>query len=313
MTQVTLGNWQERMDEDMRLVDYRRRTQEAYSLGTRLFLEHMGREPALLTEQDVRRYFLYLRDERKLSGSYLNVTVCALRFFFQRTLGVDWEVFGLLRVQRASRLPVVLGRSEVHQLLGTVRLPVRRLALTTIYALGLRLGEGLRLETEHIDGTRLLVWIRDGKGAVDRTVPLPRPLLERLRHYWRHERPASATRLLFVPDHGKGPFDESTLQKTFTAALRDTPIQKHATIHTLRHSYATHLVESHISLPTVQKLLGHKSLRTTEVYLHVTTDGAEHVQAAVDALMSGLLDFGASDAQRTQAGLAPTPPSVSTR
>lgn len=308
MTKVTLGNWQERMDEDMRLVDYRLRTREAYGLATRLFLEHVGREPTLLVEQDVRRYFLFLRDERKLSGSYLNITVCALRFFFQRTLGVEWEVFGLLRVQRVSRLPVVLGRREVQQVLGAIRLPVRRLALTTIYALGLRLGEGLRLETEHIDGSRLLVWIRDGKGAVDRTVPLPRPLLERLRHYWRHERPGSATRFLFVPDHGKGPFEESTLQKTFTAALRDTSIQKHATIHTLRHSYATHLVESHISLRTVQKLLGHKSLRTTEVYLHVTTDGAEYVQDAVDALMAGLLDFGETEAQHSVP--AQTPPTA---
>lgn len=311
MTKVTLDNWQQRMGEDMRLVDYRLRTQEAYGLATRLFLEHVGREPSLLTEEDVRRYFLFLRDERKLSGSYLNITVCALRFFFQRTLGVDWDVFGLMRVKRASRLPVVLGRREVQQVLGAIRLPVRRLALTTLYALGLRLGEGLRLETEHIDSSRLLVWIRDGKGAVDRTVPLPRPLLERLRRYWRYERPASATRFLFVPDHGKGPFEESTLQKTFTAALRDTSIQKHATIHTLRHSYATHLVESHISLRTVQKLLGHKSLRTTEVYLHVTTDGAEHVQDAIDALMTGLLNFGEADTPH--ATPAPTRTSVPTR
>src|SRR5258705_1196238 len=141
MALVTLKSWQKRMDEDMRLVDYRARTQEAYGLAVRLFLEHVQREPATLTEDDVRRYFLHLRDERKLSSSYLNIAVCALRFFFQRTLGVDWEVFGLLRVQRSKALPVVLSIDEVRQILGTVRWPLHRMCLTTIYALGLRINE----------------------------------------------------------------------------------------------------------------------------------------------------------------------------
>ena len=112
------------------------------------------------------------------------------------------------------------------------------------------------------------------------------------RHYWKHERPSSATRLLFLPARGDKPFDESTLQKTFTAAAADARLQKHATIHTLRHSYATHLLEAGVSVRTVQEILGHASLRTTEVYLHVTTDSAERVQDAVDRLMKGLLDFG---------------------
>lgn len=292
MALVTLDNWRARMDEDMRLVDYRERTQEAYGLAMRLFFEHVPREPATLTEDDVRRYFLHLRDERKFSSSYLNIAVCALRFFFQRTLGVDWEVFQLLRVQRTKALPTVLSIDEVRQILSTVRLPVRRMALTTIYALGLRILEGLQLKVCHIDSSRSLAWVRQGKGNKDRCIPLPRPLLERLRYYWKHERPASATQYLFVPAHGQGPFEESTVQKTFTTALRETPIQKHATVHTLRHSYATHLVEAGVSLRTIQAILGHQSLRTTEIYLHVTTAGVERVQEVVDTLMTGLLDFG---------------------
>ena len=293
MEQVTLLNWRARMDENMRLVDYSPRTQEAYGLAVRLFLEHVQREPEALLEDEVRRYFLHLRDERKLSPSYLNIAVCGLRFFFERTLGVDWEVFQLIHVKRRHTLPTVLSINEVARLLGTIRLPVRRMALTTIYALGVRIVEGLHLEVSHIDSERLLVWVRQGKGRKDRAVPLPRPLLARLRHYWKHERPASNTKYLFLPEHGKGPFDESTLQKTFTAALRDTSMQKHATVHTLRHSYATHLVEAGVSLRTVQAILGHQSLRTTEVYLHVTTGSVERVQEAVDGLMTGLLDFGA--------------------
>lgn len=290
---VTLDNWEKRMGEDMRLVDYRPRTQEGYSLVIRLLLGRTGREPEAINEEDVRSYFLHLRDERKQSASYLNIAVCALRFFFQRTLRREWEVFDLLRVQRPKTLPVVLAPAEVRALLCAVKHPARRLALTTIYALGLRLGECLRLEASDIDGPRLLVWVRDGKGAKDRGVPLPTTLLERLRRHWKHERPSSKTRHLFVSTRGQGPFEESTLQKTFTAALRDTRIQKHATIHSLRHSYATHLVEAGVSLRTVQELLGHQSLRSTEVYLHVTTASAERVQAAIESLVEGLLDFGA--------------------
>ena len=295
MALVTLDNWRARMDEDMRLVDYSERTQEAYGLAMRLFFEHVQREPVTLTEEDVRRYFLHLRDERKFSSSYLNIAVCALRFFFQRTLRVDWEVFELLRVQRSKSLPMVLSIGEVRQILSTVRLPVRRMALTTIYALGLRILEGIQLEVCHIDSSRSLAWVRKGKGDKD-------------RQHWKHERPASATRYLFVPAHGEGPFDESTLQKTFTKALRQTPIQKHATIHTLRHSYATHLLEAGVSLRTIQAILGHKSLRTTEIYLHVTTAGVERVQEVVDTLMTGLLDFGGAASAADPSGPNTPPP-----
>jgi len=296
MGDVTLSTWRNRLSEDLRLADYRDRTQEAYQLAVRQMLEHLQREPTAITEDDVRGYLLYLRDKRRISPSYLNIAVCALRFFFMRTLHQEWDVFDLVRIQRPQTLPTVLSTAEVRGLLSAIRLPVRRMALTTIYALGLRLGEGLRLEAQHIDSDRLLVWIRDGKGAKDRTVPLPRPLLARLRTYWARERPASRTRYLFVADRTGDRFEESTLQKTFTAALRETALEKHASIHTLRHSYATHLVEAGVSLRTVQSLLGHASLRTTEVYLHVTTGSAERVQSVVDGLMAGLLEFGAATA-----------------
>jgi len=185
-------------------------------------------------------------------------------------------------------LPVVLSTAEVRTLLSAVRHPVRRMALTTIYALGLRLGEGLRLETGHIDSARQLVWVRDGKGAKDRAVPLPSPLLARLRNYWKHERSPAQTPFLFVPANGRAPLHETTLQKTFTAARSDARIEKNASIHTLRHSYATHLLESGVSLRTIQQVLGHKSMRTTELYMHVTQPGTERLQEIVDRLMADL-------------------------
>jgi site-specific recombinase XerD len=221
----------------------------------------------------------------------VGVAVHALKFFFRHTLRREAPAFNLLRINRTrQKLPVVLSRPEVHSLLGAVRHPVRRMALTTIYALGLRLGEALSLEATQIDADRLMVWVRDAKGGKDRGVPLPRPLLSRLRQYWKTERPDSSTKLLFVPSAGSAAFHESTLQKTFTAALPDAKINKtpRPSIHTLRHSYATHLLESGISLRTIQHVLGHGSLQTTSIYMHVTQPGAEHLQETLDRLMRKL-------------------------
>lgn len=285
---VTLKNWRERMSEDMRLRDFRPCSQRSYLLAVRQFIEHVGREPDTFTDDDVRSHFLYLREERKLAPASINVAVHAVRFFVTHTLQRDWSVLDLLRVRMPRSLPVVLSTGEVREVLRAVQHPVRRMALTTIYALGLRLGEGLSLQTDHIDGERLVVWVRDGKGARDRAALLPRPLLGRLRRYWKTERPASPTKFLFVPRDGLAPLHETTLQKTFTAARIDAGLAKHATIHTLRHSYATHLIENGVSLRTIQQLLGHKSLKTTELYMHVTQPGTERVQETLDRLMADL-------------------------
>lgn len=285
---VTLENWRERMSEDMRLRDFRPRTQEGYALAVRQFLDRMQRAPETLTDEDVRGYFLYLREDKKLAPSSINLAVHALRFFFVHTLRRDWPVFGLLRVHEPRMLPVVLSPGEVRAVLSAVRHPARRMALVTIYALGLRLGEGLRLQSGDVDSERLTVWVRDGKGARDRGVPLPRPLLSRLRTYWKTQRPSSPSSYLFVPPDGTAPLHETTLQKTFMAARHDAGLHKHASIHTLRHSYATHLLESGVSLRTIQQVLGHKSMRTTELYMHVTQPGAEQLQAVVDRLMADL-------------------------
>jgi len=284
---ITMKNWRESMSEDMRLRDLRPRTLEAYLLATRLFLECIGKPPEELTEADIRGYILHLRDDKRQAPSSINIAICALRFFFNFTLQRDYEVFALLRVNRPRTLPVVLSRAEVKRLLGAVEHPVRRMALTTIYALGLRLGEGLHLQSSHIDSARQMVWVRNGKGAKDRRVPLPKPLLHKLRQYWKHERPASTLPLLFVSSEGK-PIHETTLQKTFTAAQEELNLPRRATIHTLRHSCATHLVEHGISLRTIQDVLGHKSLHTTEVYMHVTVPGTERLQAVLDQLMADL-------------------------
>lgn len=285
---VTLSTWRARMSEDMRLRDFRPRTQEAYLLATRQLVDWLAKEPELVTDDDIRAYFLFLREEKRLAPSSIHLAVHAARFFFIQTMKREWAVFDLLRVRTPRTLPVVLSTAEVRSLLGTVRHPARRVALATIYALGLRLGEGLALETGHIDAGRSLVWVRDGKGGVDRAVPLPRPLLGRLRRYWKEDRPASDSPHLFVAEGNAKPLHETTLQKTFKAACKDAGLAKDASIHTLRHSYATHLLEAGVTLRTIQQVLGHKSLRTTEVYMHVTQPGTERLQEILDRLMVGL-------------------------
>lgn len=285
---ITLTNWHERMSEDMRLRDFRPKTQDAYRRAVRQFLAYAKKEPAALVESDVRAYLVHLRDERMLSGSTRNIAVHGLRFFFTHTFPQGWPVFELVRVKIAQKLPAVLSREETHRVLHAVREPTRRAALVTIYALGLRLGEALRLEASDIDSDRLMVWVRDAKGAKDRVVPLPRPLLHRLRKYWREERRRSTTPLVFVGDAAGDSVHPTTLQKTFGAVLEEQGIDKRASIHTLRHSYATHLLEAGITLKTIQKILGHRSLKTTSVYLHVTHENDERLLATLDRLMAKL-------------------------
>lgn len=160
--------------------------------------------------------------------------------------------------------------------------------LVTIYGLGLRHSEALR--AEDIDSDRLVAWVRDGKGRRDRIVTLPRPLLSRLRYHWKHHRPTSRSDRLFVSAKTGGSPDKTVLQKTMTAARRELGLEKRASLHTLRHSYATHLLESGVSLPKIQRLLGHKAIKTTMVYLHVTQTSGAQVQQVVDRLLAGLVD-----------------------
>src|SRR5258708_10968457 len=160
-TNVTLETWRARMSEDLRLRDLRSRTQEAYLLGTRMFLEWVKKAPADIGDDDVRAYFIYLREERKLAPSSIHIALHSLRFFFIHTMKREWAVLDLLRVQKPRKLPVVLSRPEVRAVLGAIEHPVRRVALTSIYALGLRIGEGISLETGHIAIERSTVWVRD--------------------------------------------------------------------------------------------------------------------------------------------------------
>jgi site-specific recombinase XerD len=282
------------MLEDMQLKGYSPRTQEAYLNAVRQLAAHFHRSPDLLTEQDLRQYFLYLTQERKVARATATIAMCGVKFFFQTTLQRDWTSLSLLRPARQYRLPVVLTREELRDILQHVRVPVYRACLTTIYSCGLRLLEGIHLTPSQVDGQRMLLHVH-GKGCHDRYVPLPDATLVMLRDFWRtHRSPewlfqASPRRGVCVARRNASrPVDPSSVQHAFKRALRASGVKKAAHVHTLRHSYATHLLEDGVNLRIIQAALGHASPHTTAIYTHLTQEVRQAALGPINRLMEGL-------------------------
>jgi len=282
----------ERMLEDMQLRGLSARTQGCYVAAVRQLAEFYHRSPDQITEEELRQYFLYLANEKHVARPTATIALCGIRFFFTYTLQRDWTTLRFVRPAPEHKLPVVLSRDEVRRILAAVRIPVYRACLTTIYGCGLRLLEGARLHVTQVDSARMALHIH-GKGNQDRYVPLPVPLLAMLRVYWRTHR--SQTWLFPAPTrhglahslaHDGGPLTRSSLQSAFRRALRKSGVHKPAHVHTLRHSYATHLLEAGVNLRIIQETLGHRSARTTQIYTHLT----QEVRATLTDPLTHLVD-----------------------
>ena len=279
----------QKMIEDMQLHGFAERTQKSYMQAVRQLAAYFNKPPDQIDEEELRQYFLYLKNVKQVSRSTITLALCGIKFFYERTLQRQWATLDLVRPQREKKLPVVLSVEEVRQILGRVRRWRYRVCLSTIYACGLRLQEGLHLQISHIDGGRQLLHVCHGKGGKDRYVPLPQPVLEMLRQYWAtHRDPV----WIFPSTHQtvKGPMDASGLQRAFRAALQESGILKPATVHTLRHSYATHLLEAGLNLRLIQAYLGHASPNTTAIYTHLTKPSEDLAIQAVNRLVAGLWD-----------------------
>lgn len=265
--------------EDMQLHHLSERTRESYVMTVKILAEHYKRSPDKLTDEEIRKFFLHLINEKKSASSTLTIYFSGIKFFYEKTLKRTWNVLGIQRPPHTRKLPVVLSVEEVWRILSLIRKEVYRTALSVIYALGLRLNEGVHLKVGDIDKERQLVRVRNGKGAKDRYVPLPESSRLLLRTYCQAHQPTS---WLFPGRKNGEPVDPSSLQRAFRMALQESGVQKDASVHTLRHSYATRLLESGVDLRTIQMLLGHNSIVTTTIYTHLTEKTQTTLRTALE-------------------------------
>ncbi len=279
----------QRMRDDMQLRGLSPKTQSVYLFAVQQFATHYAKSPDQISEEELRDYFLYLINEKRVSPGTVSIALSAIKFLFVQSLQRPWPTLDLIRPPQRRPLPAVLSLNEVQRLLAALRLPRYRACLTTIYAAGLRLGEGVNLRVSHIDSSRMVIHIQAGKGGKDRYIPLSPPLLALLRSHWRTHRhptwlfPARLRPAELISSH---PLLPRSVEAAMHAAVAECGFQKHVTVHTLRHSWATHLLEAGINLRLIQAWLGHSSPTTTMRYTHLTI--ASHHRAS--AVMSELLE-----------------------
>jgi site-specific recombinase XerD len=283
----------QKLIEDMQLHGLSSRTQEVYVVAVRQLAEHYGKSPDQISEEELRQYFLHLSQVRKVSRSTFQIALSAIKFFFAYTLQRQWATLELVRPARETKMPAVLSVEEVGRVLACVHRARYRVCLSAIYACGLRLQEGIHLQVGDIDSQRMFIHVHRGKGSKDRFVPLPVGLLDLLRRHWSsHHHPL----WLFPDSKWEGgspagpvaPINHRGVQRAFKFALGESGIQKPATVHTLRHSWATHLLEAGVSLRLIQAYLGHASPDTTILYTHLTPQVEAPAIAAINTVVSRL-------------------------
>jgi site-specific recombinase XerD len=271
------------MIEDMSLRGLSEATQRAYVDAVRNLAGYFKRSPDLLMDEELRRFFISLKHRR--SKSTVRVHLFAIKFLYRYTLGRSSPTLDLIRLKRDHKLPTVLSHGEVRQLLAQIRRPEARIGALLMYSCGLRVSQAVHLKIADVDSRRMVLCLRQGKGGQDQYVLLPQRTLELLRDYWREHRPAH----WLLPDEtGKRPLRREAVLKAVVAAARETGLTKHVSCHTLRHSYATGLLERQIDLRVIQWLLGHRSIRSTALYAHLTSGTVQKVQTTINGLMADL-------------------------
>lgn len=285
----------ERMSQDLQLRGMAQRTHDGYLREVRKLACHYNTPPDRICEQQVADYLLYLINDCEFAPGSLRVAYSGLKFFYTHTEPRDWQVLKKLRIPKQKTLPDVLSRDEVRRLIAAVRQPRNRAYFWAVYTLGLRMSEGLSLQVGDIDAERMLIHVHRGKGAKDRFVTLPQSTLNVLRGYWKsHGNPT-----LLFPRIGRAknvaatttrPMDPTTVQGCMKRVVDQLGFTKKVSLHTLRHSVATHLFEAGVSLRWIQKFLGHKNLQTTLIYLHLTDPQEEEGRATQNNIAdAGLL------------------------
>jgi site-specific recombinase XerD len=289
-----MNDWYQRMIDTLQLNGKGERTQQAYTRSVHMLSQFYGKTPDLVTEQELQDYFLQRKNVNHWSPKTMRICYCGIRFFYEKVLDRNWHILSILRAQNERRLPAVLSVEEVRSLFAHIKTFQNYAYLSTVYSCGLRLHEALHLEVSDIDSSRMMIHVHRGKGAKDRYVALPQSTLQLLRRYWAtHHHP----RLLFpaLGRNGTGakqaltPMAKSSVQGAFRRAKFAAAIgKKGVAIHTLRHSYATHLLEAGVNLRVIQRYMGHAQLETTMLYLHLTQKGQEDACQLINHVMEGL-------------------------
>ena len=282
-----------RMIEDMQLRGFSERTQEAYVRAVRQLAAHYHKSPEQITEEELRQYFLYNKNIRKWSRSASTIALCGIKFFYSHTLEKEWTTFTLVRPPKQKKLPPILSLKEVRRIFNNIKMEYHRVCLITIYSLGLRLQEGTHLQVSDIDSDRMFVHIHHGKGNKDRYIPLPERTLDILRIFYKTHRnptllfPAPGRGQIHMPTTDK-PMPKTSIQIAFKEACRKAKINKHVSVHHLRHAYAVHLLEAGVNLRFVQEYLGHSDPRTTMIYTKLINKALSNPVKIINQVMTDL-------------------------
>ncbi len=276
----------ERMRSVLRTRNYSPRTEQTYITAVARFARHFARSPEKLGRAEIERYQLWLREEQHISATLFNQTMSALKFLYCQVLGRSEVIDRIAFARRERRLPVVLSPEETIQFLRSIPSPRYQVMMATIYSAGLRLSEALHLRACDIDSSRMVICVREGKGKKDRYVPLSPIVLELLREHWRREHLHD---LLFPARKDRSrPVHPATVQRYLKRVNQRSGVRKNVTAKTLRHSYATHLIEQGTSTRVVQVLLGHSNVHTTETYMHVTPATLSKTIPPLDQILTHL-------------------------
>lgn len=276
-----MSELENQMKFDMELRGYSPLTIKNYILCVKNFAEHYEKSLDQLGENEVRNYLHYCITERKLCEGTVNYMRSAIKFLYTKTLDREWRSEKLRSIKERRKLPVILSQSEIKDLLGATNNLKHRTMLATIYGAGLRISEVAKLKVSDIDSKNMQIIIRNGKGKKDRYSLLSQSNLELLREYWKRYKPDD---FLFEGRSSEGHISSRSIQKVFGESKSNAGIKKRATVHSLRHSFATHLLEAGTDICYIQRLMGHRSIQSTVVYLHLRRLDLLSIKSPLDTI-----------------------------
>ena len=270
----------QKMIQEMKMRNFSDHTQHSYLAAIRRFAQHYNHSPENISIEQAQQYILYLQQEKKLSWSTCNLTVSSLRFLNTAVLKKEHCNLYLPFGKKEKRLPDVFTKDEIKQFLNSIDNPKYKALFTTIYSTGLRIGEALNLTINDIDSKANVICVRQGKRRKDRYAPLPQVLLTELRNYWK----LCKTKHWLFTGHQSNKLCQRTANKAFTAIKKKVGCTKDVTVHGLRHSFATHLLEDNVDIFTIKQLLGHSSINSTLRYVHISRELVSRLPSPLESL-----------------------------